>query len=498
MPTALYLYNSSDTASIAFCASLQKALSGQGWELLVDYNGGLDGFEGPALGRIAQLMGEVEVIVYAIGPLGPGPVQGAIEAEAALLAKMNRERSGGELKLIPVLVGGAEFKQIPAVLTPLATQADNLSRGGKDALTNVLRAMLGEVELEQRAPESAPKLTDLAPHVERLSQLKRGLTLFISPYAVSDVHSALGPGDIGRKLLVDQLPFLEIDDLMCHPWVAVAARALLDGGRDRAWEEIRQLLDELPPLPLHDRIADLAMAWSAVRPASLQPQARYDFGGLLLVTTDLDMRLERALWNRHVNFGRLRFTGPEDKHTLRTVYERPLAQQPLAFEQVQVVGEGPDHVETTASGRSVPNYEPVMVVKLLDCVSSESCPPLTAIQMLRAIQGASMPEPMPRHLQKAPFVMLGGGLLHPLVSFALATHFLPNFERASSEDEVPRYFAMHSSPGAGDKLRRFERECIEGRRRIYGLERLNCDIKLLLAALKSQTELNLKPKREPA
>ena len=505
MPTALYLYNSSDMAAIGFSATLSRALAAQGWELKVDYKGAVAGSEGGAMTRVVELMQEVEAIVYAIGPLGPGPVQGTIEAEQAALAKVAQARLGRDLKLAPVLIQGGTFQQIPLILRSFATQSDNTPVGGDDALTNTLKAILGDAAPAAGAAAGAggmapTPLAKLEPYVADLVQRRRrGLTLFLGPYAVSDVHGSRGPGSIGYDLLKKQLPFLEMDDLLAHPWVAAGARALLEGGFDGAWSDIRTLFADpaiSKPLPLHQQIADLAALWPRLRPGTEDVQAR--FRGLLLVTTDLDMRLEQALWDKRVHFARLRFTRPpEGQMALRAIYERPRQDSPvLRFAAVRGGDESGRDVETTTRRETTPNYEPVMVVKLLDCISNETYPPLSTIQLLTALKGAELPTPMPSHLQTAPFVMLGGGLLHPLVSFALATHFLPNFPQRGDED-TPRYIAMHSSPGPGDKLRKFEQEHMTWSRGVFGLERLTCDIPAFLKTLTYQLERALESEAQP-
>jgi hypothetical protein len=82
--------------------------------------------------------------------------------------------------------------------------------------------------------------------------------------------------------------------------------------------------------------------------------------------------------------------------------------------------------------------------------------------------------------------MLGGGLLHPLVSFALAMHFTPNFGSSFGEEGVPRFVAMHSAPGADlDKLRQFELDHMGVARSVLGLERITCNLLDLLSGLRA-------------
>jgi hypothetical protein len=503
MPSALYLYNARDTASISFFTQVEACLARAGWSLKADYKGALAGHDGEAMTIVTSLMREVDAIVYAIGPKGPGWTQAVTEAEACMQARVEAKTKGRELKVVPVLIRGDDFGMVPTVLRGLSVQADNTAKGGDDALTNLLRALLGDRADQALSGSGSPSVRITAEQqisriLDRIARSRHnGLALFISPYAVSEVHEDMGPGDIGHALLKEKIPDLEVDDLLAHPFVAAGARALLEGSFQDTWAMMQNTFAKLAqtPMPLHDRIAGLAKVWPDPRAASGENNPR--FKGLLLVTTDLDMRLEQALWMADVDFARLRFTLPDEDDetagdpTLRPVYERPVPRttsQTLKFVRVRGGEPGSVDVESSIRGRGYQGYEPVMVVKLLDCISNDTYPPLSTIHVLKAIRDARLPAPMTGLLQRAPFIMLGGGLLHPLVSFALATHFLPNFSRRlASTDPVPRYVAMHSAPGPGDKLRRLERradgEDLNWTRDIFELDRLTCDLLYLLRQL---------------
>jgi hypothetical protein len=176
-----------------------------------------------------------------------------------------------------------------------------------------------------------------------------------------------------------------------------------------------------------------------------------------------------------VSFGRLRFTRASRRSPWTALYERPTSGSELGFAPVREVLEGARHVEGSIRREDLPAYEPTIVVKLLDCISSDMPPPLSTTEILMALGSAELPAPMPEHVQDAPFLMLGGGLIHPLVSFALATHFLPNF-KTSGDDSIPRYVVMHDTPGEGDKLRRFEQKHMSWSPNPFNLQRVTCDI----------------------
>jgi hypothetical protein len=506
MPTALYLYNSQETASIVFFNQLRVKLEAAGWTAKADFKAAVSGQSGPAMGEVITQMRAADAIVYAVGPKGPGNTQATVEAPAALDAQIAAAGEGRELKVVPILVAGGEIARVPEVLRYLAVQMENTARGGEDVLSSTLRAILGDdaADAVLKGPASTgTRLTSEAKVQQVVSKIAKnrenGLAVFISPYAVSEVHQGLGPGDIGHALLKEKLPFLEVDDLLAHPFVAAAARALLEQGSfQETWTNMQSLFAEraAEPLQLHKRLASLAAAWIAARKAPAEAGARYK--GLLFVTTDLDMRLERALWEQNVNFGRLRMSRPEDDEPdadgevpIRAVYERPSprsASSTLAFIQQTSTEQGARNVESTGAIETHPDYEPVMVLKLLDCISNDVCPPLATVQFLAAIRHSRLPGAITGLLQRAPFLMLGGGLLHPLVSFALATHFLPNFvKRGPSMQPVPRFVALHSARGPGDKLRLLEEEADRNELNwtgdLFDMERLNYDLLFLLQRL---------------
>jgi hypothetical protein len=475
MPSALYLYNSRDFAAIDFFRSLHQAFNAVGWDLRSDFNEGLEGSSGNSFERLTTLIGEANAIVYAIGPLGTGKVQGNFEAGQVLQAQQNAAATGRNLNVVPVLIGGAKTDQIPRSMQHLTAQMDNSHVGGTDALGAVFRAVVGgelpaaqEIEHGNRQ-STETELQEFCEVVARRAQNK-GLTLFVGPYAAADIHGTLPPGDIGRELLLQSLNITAgsryASDLLTHPWVAATASRLRKPGYQHVWDLLCDIVRKQPPgdepLPFDLDIAALARAWVKLR--SRLPRGKLSWNGLLLVTADQSVRLEKALWKERVEFARLRCSANG-----RLIYELPVpgAGDP-DYAENRILNGRQMRASGTAAEAGPLDLEPILVLKLMDCIGESGPPPLATGHHLRALRDRiRLPDPLPKHLERAPFLMLGGGLLNPLVSLTFAMHFLPYFEcwdaagfdEVSDElDPVPRYIALHSWPGQADAIRRFEKE----------------------------------------
>ena len=105
VPTALYLYNSRDFAAIDFFETLKHVFAAVKWQLVADFNEGLEGTSraGNTFDRLATLVHQADAIIYAIGPLGAGTVQGNYEAGQVLQAQQQKPA----LKIVPALIRGA-------------------------------------------------------------------------------------------------------------------------------------------------------------------------------------------------------------------------------------------------------------------------------------------------------------------------------------------------------------------------------------------------------
>lgn len=491
MPTALYLYNSRDFAAIDFYQSLKKAFDQADWRLLSDFNEGLEGTGGNSFDRLSSLIRDVDAIVYAIGPLGPGTVQGNFEAGQVIQAQQDAARNQRQLKVVPVLVGSADASLIPDSMRYMTAQMDNYQRDGMTALQATFRYVvdkdlptLDEAE-HQPLLSKEDELSKFCKQVAYRAQ-KRGLTLFIGPYAAADVHGTAGPGELGRALLERarskaQMPIAPSHptsgrnapdypgELLTHPWIAASAIRLLQEDYDEVWDTLCEVVEKQPlgkaPLPFERTVAVLARAWMKLG-GGPPGGSEASWKGLLLVTTAQDIRLEQALWKDNIPFTRLRCLGAGR----------------LSHEEPRAGGANPDFVEVgsfngwpsargTAVERPKLDLKPVLLLKLMDCCLSKTthAPPLATGQHLKAMwKRLTLPDPLPRHLKKAPFVMLGGGLLNPLVSLAFSMHFLPYFEgwdteinetdRYEDDEKVPRHIVLHPWPGQADAIRRFERE----------------------------------------
>jgi hypothetical protein len=87
VPTALYLYNSQEFAAKDYFKLLKRALNSNGWELISDFDQGLEGSAGNSFDQLATLIDRADTIVYAIGPLGTGKVHGNYEAGQVIQAQ---------------------------------------------------------------------------------------------------------------------------------------------------------------------------------------------------------------------------------------------------------------------------------------------------------------------------------------------------------------------------------------------------------------------------
>ena len=497
MPNALYLYNSRDLAAIDFFQKLKRALADVKWQLFADFNEGLEGIAGNSFDRLATLVRETDAIIYAIGPLGTGRVQGNYEAGQVLQAQQQKP----ELKIVPALVQSATVDLIPQSLQHLTAQMDNSLRGGANVLAAVFKAVTGKELPESPIEEQELLLTkekDLQEIVDLLTSRaqRQGLTLFVGPYASADVHGTFGPGDLGSALLKRTInPVFEIGsgDLLAHPWVASTASRLAQLGYIEVWDVLRGILNEKAnnPLPLDARIAALARAWEKLGAAPTK--GRTLWRGLLLVTTEHGMRIENALWMQHLKFARVRCSVNGV-----VIYERPEPEAgELHFKEVAKLNCQNLTKGTEAVSSRLDLEEQILVLKLMDCVTAFDPPPLATLQQLRVVRDrAHLPDPLPQHLQRAPFVMLGGGLLNPIVSQAFAHYFLPNFEQTEMSgmgeggDEVPRLIAFHSWPGEVDQIRRFEQHVDATRplwpRDVFKLQRVDWSLPELVSRLAYQ------------
>ena len=260
-------------------------------------------------------------------------------------------------------------------------------------------------------------------------------------------------------------------------------------GYIEVWDALRGILAESTndPLPLDDRVAGLARAWEKLGAAPAKGRALWN--GLLLVTTEHGMRLEKALWRERLKFARVRCSANGV-----VSYERPESREgELHFEGVATLSGQSVARGTEAVSCKLDLEEQILVLKLMDCVTAPDPPPLATLQQLRAVrERAQLPDPLPQHLQWAPFVMLGGGLLNPIVSQVFAHYFLPNFEQKGDDedDEVPRHIAFHSWPGQVDQIRRFEQQVDATRprwpREVFKLKRVDWSLPELVSRLAYQ------------
>lgn len=487
MPVALYLYNSQDSPAGDFFVRLEAALNSADWDLQSDVGHAFDGAAGDkTFDVIEKKIREAHTVIFAVGPKGPGRFQSQFEAPALFRALQDDPR----LRVLPILVGTATTDQMPAELTALVMAMDNTSRGGEELLPTVFRHITGqdlvvEEPKERRGPSSATEVTEFCEYVGRKS--KNGLTLFVGPYAAVDVHDAPTPGKLGAKLLERMGLAVPPGELVAHPWIASEARRVVWPTRDSGdvWAEVRAALDETrdgnQPLPLDRRIAKLAEAWQAA--PSMPSQLRWQ--GLLLVTTDQHTRLENALFERRVRFSRLRYS--TRGHLFHETIDPHANGLEFNKDWRRSAGHGPQGTGVTNEEPSFP--ESVLVLKLMDSVDADTIAPLTTRDHLKCTRDlAALPSLVTQHLQQAPFVMLGGGLLDPLVALAFTAHFRPAFDEACEvEGSVPRYVAFDPSPGQPDMVRRLERKADLDRlgwaKEVFELDRIDWPLNDLMFRL---------------
>lgn len=464
----------------------------------------LAGVTGDKFQILTDLIGDHDAIIFAIGPSGIGKFQGDFEVGQVLEAYTQAKDKRGRIRVIPALVGAADATLIPAAMRSLWTQFDNSHNGGLPILDAVFQATTGlKYQPQEKAREIRLSTADEVQwnfYSIANRARKNGLTIFVGPYASVDVHGYSGPREFGRELLkrtMERYPASHATqlglagELLAHPWVAATASRLWEPSYDEVWSTYCNVIKDdaanVAALPLHRRIADLAQEWQNVRAGTAKSPLSWK--GLLLVTAEQNARLERELWTRRVEFGRLRCSTNGFP-----IYERPKpGASDLAFEEVADF--------TLSSGADKPvlkteQLEQILVLKLMDCTNSGDArlPPLSTGQFLKTLRDkVTLPDPLPRHLQTAPFMMLGGGLLNPIVSLIFTTHFLPHFDswdlekRPQGQDPVPRFIALHPTPGEADEIRRFEQHTDAQRLKwpsiAFNLERIDWPIPDLMKQL---------------
>lgn len=473
---AIFLYNSREYAAIDFFARLRPLLEDADWLLMADFVHGLEGTTGDSYARLCELLREVDVVIYAVGPFGEGNVQGNFEAGQLIQARNEVHRQGRELKIVPVLVGGATADQLHAGLRHLTAQMDNAHQGGMGLLGAVYKAVTDRELPDPARALNLPRLSSIGKVQEACLAMtgrarRHGLTLFIGPYAASDAHSAPTPHFYAAEHLKFSAQKAEFafasapGDLITHPWLAAtASQALRPAGY--VWPDLRSVIHKHlkgnDPLPLHGRIAALARSWTAANAGASAGNATWN--GLLIVATDQCRRLERALFEATIPFGRLRYTIEGD-----FVYEEPTFGRDgpnFKTEQVFRVSE----TARSAAPEAPPfDPKPVLLLKVLGCEAFDEAPALTTDQLLRSVwERIPLPDTLSRHMEKAAFLMLGGGFFNPIVSYVFATLFLPYFEgwhgkgAHGSRKEAYRYVAFQPSPGRGDPIRNLERDMDRG------------------------------------
>jgi hypothetical protein len=111
MPIALYLCSSTAPGAESLYRDLKGALEETGWELAADFDlAPLWWGEDDALDQFAAQLNTAEAVIYAIGPSDAPPrTDGRVEI---LLDRWRRDR---KIKILPVLLTGAEPGDVPEV-----------------------------------------------------------------------------------------------------------------------------------------------------------------------------------------------------------------------------------------------------------------------------------------------------------------------------------------------------------------------------------------------
>jgi hypothetical protein len=496
VPTTLYLYNSKDPAAENFYISLKRDFEGTKWELKADFDGALDNIEGGGYDRLAQALTEFHSVIYAVGPRGAGAVQGRFERNLILKAETDAALRGQQWKIVVALLDGAQVENVPPALQGHQMHRDNAHLGGMSVADSVFKEITGR-ERPQNPRPAVRVISDVKDVTEATKSIVRGaarhgLTVFVGPYAASDVHGAGAPTRLGSELLKKfGIENDVVDDLLSQPWTASEAIRLLKS--TNSYDDISDALrdhvlkvnrDGGRPLPLDGKVADLAAEWHAASVSAAGQERRQPWSGLLLVTMDQHIRLETALCARNLTFGRLRYSVGG-----RLCFDRVVPD--VGGPAVTSVWElKPGEREAGRSDLDT-NFGTVLLVKLMDCVNEGGYPLLTAAHHMSAARRCpALPNKVFRQLGHAPFLMLGGGLLDPLLALAFETHFRPGFDEASGRGSGSRYVVLQPSSGDEDKYRFIEQEAdaedTGWTRDVFGLERIDWPILHLLDRVRAQ------------
>ena len=493
MQTALYLYNSKEIAAADFAVELKRVLEGTGWELNVDFDGAIQPADN-IWTTLHEAIRRANAIVYAVGPLGPGAVQGNFELSQILQAQHAAKKKNNDYKIIPTLLAGATTELIPLMLDISSAAMDNTHRQGRSVLQAVYRALTGSdlpADLNQRGERASRRIDDATSACGKVADKvgNNGLTIFVGPYAAADVYNAASPSMIGSQLLnhlaqkKPKQPHVRVDSkdtLLNQPWMAaLAGRLSQEMPYDQdIWLELKEVVEksvQRDPYDLEKNIALLAKLENWQRSTATDATWK----GLLIVTTEQHRRLEQALANSGVEFDRMRYVRSEH-HKL--VYEKVTSNHGrLEFNAV-------DDFNMSKDSGSIPK---VLVLKLLSCAGKTDLPLLTSRDFVKFCrQSDSLPTKINKHIGTAPFVMLGGGLLNPMVSFSFAAHFSPCFRVVDGEEggKPPRYIALHpvECNETTEAIRKAELEadliCPEWPK-VFDLERIDWDLPNLVDRL---------------
>lgn len=438
---AVFLYNSGDRPLVrAVFEVASPDLRANGYAPWMDHPpfpapGGLTGTAGWEE-QIRAAVADAAVVFYCLGPAGPGPWQADQEAPM-LAAERARREAGGEppLAVIPVLFDRAEAR-LPDWATRLNIANKDRRLVHPGAVWRAMRELLarGAEGEEWVAEDPDDPVTAIFQAVALDDNPTPGLTLFVGPYALGSGEGddeRFGPAQVAQALLAG----VRIGDgagaarrwRSLALWPSEAAEWLrLDLGEDEVRKRLRACLSRLEgdPPELARAVGELALcfhAWRRRRPA---PR---DWCGLLLLTTRIDLALERRLHDERVPFTRYL---PTVKDARQEPVRRKFLQEwdpalpwvpevPPTAAQRPSVDRGPIPAPGSAGAdafHSMEDAAPVVLVKLCGALDVPQSLVHTTSGFLTAAEGfRALPRRLLEFLSDTPQVLLGRGFASPLL-----------------------------------------------------------------------------------
>jgi len=411
------------------------------WQLWMDVPAfnesvGALGAHAPVDEQIERAIENAFAIVYFVGKTGPGPYQRSIEAP--LIKKVLTARSGTEnpLRFVPVLLSSGDLNDLPPWARQFALVNEERSAVNM-AMWRSIRALLGS-DPQAFDPDFIPpqKTSSLATWVrqivEHLGQ-PSNLTIFVGPYAPPH-EGSVGPAAMSERLLGQlHIPIRELNPLIPWPseaaeWIKVASmrgRVLHVLLSDAALTRVGKF-----PSRVAAQIASLASRWSA-SPRRGRTSG-HGWNGLLLLTTRIDLGLEKALHGQGVAFTRYLPTAlkDDDKGGIRHVLQHwtpggTYDADPEAVRGPWTNVEGywtrpaPSNKKKEDPARHVNEAldaaAPVILIKLCGSIDTQSSLVVTVSDLFQEAERLRhLPPQIREAIQSSPRLLIGRGFASPL------------------------------------------------------------------------------------